>query len=486
MRSNGLIFGIWLLLGSWYLVLSTSSVSAVYDPLSVPNNKYGVHILEPSEIFEAAKLVNSTGGDWGYLTIPIRTDDRDSVKWSNFMTHAAQNHLIPILRITTYADGDKWVAPPHSELTDFANFLTGLPWPTKNRYIIVYNEPNHSKEWGGIVAPSEYANLLIQASEIFKSRSADFFILSSGLDMSAPNNKTSMDALKYYSEMTKANKNWYLAIDGLSVHAYPNPGFTASVYSTGRFGITSYRFEISRLKSLNYASKPVFITETGYLGNKPFWTQAFQNVWTDPQIVAVTPFTLFAGAGDFTKFSLLDPNHQPTPVFKEIQSLKKTAGSPLLNLIPIASPTGISFSSGKAPGQSQVGLLQKIINFFFPPKPQLRIGQDTVYVEISDTPAKRTQGLSGRSGLPKNTGMLFVFENSQVQTFWMKDMKFSLDFIWINQGKVVNLHKNIPPPIKTGFIPAVISSQVPIDKILEVPAGFIDARKINIGDEISL
>ncbi len=50
---------------------------AIYDPLSVSNNRFGIHILNPSEVEKAAELVNSSGGDWGYVTIPIRANDRD-------------------------------------------------------------------------------------------------------------------------------------------------------------------------------------------------------------------------------------------------------------------------------------------------------------------------------------------------------------------------------------------------------------------------
>ena len=51
---------------------------------SVPNNRVGVHILDPNEINDAAKLINSSGGDWGYVTIPIRSNDRDRDKWLKF------------------------------------------------------------------------------------------------------------------------------------------------------------------------------------------------------------------------------------------------------------------------------------------------------------------------------------------------------------------------------------------------------------------
>ena len=56
---------------------------AIYDPLSVPNNRVGVHVLSPDELESATKLVNNDGeGEWGYITVPIQAGDRDKTKWT--------------------------------------------------------------------------------------------------------------------------------------------------------------------------------------------------------------------------------------------------------------------------------------------------------------------------------------------------------------------------------------------------------------------
>ena len=424
-----------------FVVISCNSSYAVYDPLSVPNNKYGVHILDPDEIAQTAKLVNSSGGDWGYVTIPIRSDDRDRDKWTEFFTQAGKLHLIPLVRLATYPDGGTWVRPNVYDLVDFANFLADMPWPTQNRYIILFNEPNHAKEWGGEVDPKQYAALLLDARDIFKSRSSDFFLLSAGLDMSAPSNHTSLDALEFYRRMTLS---WLEAVDGLSFHAYPNPGFSASLSSKTRFGLTSFRFELKYLKT----NKPIFITETGSVMPSNFYPQAF-TVFTDSQIVAITPFVFRAGAGEFTKFSLLD-----TPAYTAIQRLPKFPGSPFLNsTVTTATPS-------------------------------IKIGDITILIELADTPEKITQGLSDRKNLDANTGMLFVFATPTQTPFWMYHMNFPLDFIWISKDRVVQVDENVPPPSLTGPIPKVISPRQSVDKILEVNAGFIAKHDIKVGDEV--
>src|SRR3990170_4327364 len=115
--------------------LFSSSAEAIYDPLSLKNNKFGIHILFPEELSEASVLVNSTGGDWGYVTIPIKASDKDLVKWQTFMDNSARFHLIPLIRLATegdYFNNSSWSKPTEYDVLDFANFLNSLSWPTKN------------------------------------------------------------------------------------------------------------------------------------------------------------------------------------------------------------------------------------------------------------------------------------------------------------------------------------------------------------------
>jgi hypothetical protein len=120
-------------------------------------------------------------------------------------------------------------------------------------------------------------------------------------------------------------------------------------------------------------------------------------------------------------------------------------------------------------------------------KPQLTIGKTSVEIDIADTPALREQGLSGRERLGANEGMLFIFENPAIYSFWMIDMKFPLDMIWISEEKkVVATTKNVPFPV-----PGTSNAQLPIynppspvQYILEVNAGFADRNGINIGDSV--
>ncbi len=462
-------------------------VKAVVDPWGVPNNRVGVHILEPGEIEQASKLVNSNGGDWGYVTVPLRSNDRDYEKWLSFFNKSRELHVIPIIRLATYPVNEAWETPTVFDLVDFANFLNDMPWPTKNRYVVIFNEPNHANEWGGAINPFEYATLLEDAKNIFKTRSTDFFLLTGGLDMSVPNSKTSMEALRFYQQMTSVKPNWYDAIDGLSVHAYPNPGFSASVYSTTRYGITSYRYELSELGRLGFQGKPIFITETGTISKNDFYVPAFTKMWAEADIVAITPFILFAGDGPFKNFSLLGVNHLPQKPYWDILELGKIKGSPLLANVSISIPQPYSQPAEPAANsirQNISNFLDKLINFRTHEN-TIKIKDTVVTVQVADSNITRMQGLSGKPRLKDDEGMLFKFDRAEVYPFWMKDMNFALDFLWIKEGVVVQINENVLPPNETDNKPLIVSPKEPIDSVLEINAGFVSTHGIQVGDTVN-
>lgn len=459
-------------------------VMAIVNPLAVPNNRVGVHILDSAEIESAVKLVNSNGGDWGYVTIVLRSNDLDREKWTTFFTNARRWHVIPIVRLATYPDGGTWVKPDALDLVDFANFLSDMPWPVKNRYVVMFNEVNHAAEWGEEVNPLEYATLLLDAQRIFKARSDDFFLISAGLDMSSSQTNQSWDALNFYRRISFQQPKWYTAIDGIAVHAYPNPAFSSPPHSKTRYGISSYTYEQKLLQSLGYTPKPIFITETGWPHEQPFFTTAFTQIWQDPQIVAITPFLLSAGAGDFARFSLLTPSQSPKQTYREIYDLSKKAGSPLLADVQITSTT--AFSSGPLQSGATSVWRQKITSFWqrITGTRKITVGQTGFTVEIAQTEVARQRGLSGRSKLGEGQGMLFNFDQPDRHSFWMKDMQFGLDFVWIRGGKVVEITTQVPPPSQTNNQPQIVTPSVKVDQVLEITAGSTERYGLQVGDVV--
>jgi uncharacterized protein len=88
-------------------------------------------------------------------------------------------------------------------------------------------------------------------------------------------------------------------------------------------------------------------------------------------------------------------------------------------------------------------------------------------------------GLGQRKALPEGRGMLFVLPNLETQHFCMRGMEFPLDFIWIAQGKVAGIDKDIYPEY-----PGSIVSPEPVNYVLEVPAGFAEKYRVKTGDRV--
>lgn len=310
---------------------------AVYDPLSVPNNTYGIHVADPNDTPKVKELVNSTNGDWGYVTIVIPENERKIDVWRPVFNRMKRDHLIPIVRLATRVGAGVWLKPSPTDARTWVTFLNELPWPTRNRYVILFNEPNHAKEWGGEISPNEYADVLVSFAAALKERSDDFFVLPAGLDASAPNGNETMDEELFLRWMIVRQPNLFDRIDGWTSHSYPNPGFSGSPYAQGRGTIRTFEWELGLLTDLGVQKNlPVFITETGWVHSRlspdevsEYLTIASQTVWNQPQIAAVTPFLLNYQDSLFSMFSWLHlVTQEPYSFYRSYQQISKVRGEP--------------------------------------------------------------------------------------------------------------------------------------------------------------
>ena len=337
MRILSIFFAFYL-----FLVLTPLAL-AIYDPLTVQNNKMGVHILFLSELHEASQLVNNEDkGAWGYVTVPIQATDRDRKKWQAFLDACLLERIIPIVRVATAPEDSNWAEPSNYDLIDFANFMSDLNWPVQNRYVIIFNEVNRSDEYGGQANPEKYADILNNAIDIFKERSEDFFILPAGLDNAAATEKNSISWNTFLSRMYRRQPDIFNKIDGWTSHAYPNPDFSVRPDLSGSNKIDSFKSELRYLKRFTSKKLPVFITETGwsnrYLSDKQvslYYQYAFSKVWSDPIVVAVNPFLLNAQDGPFKQFSFLGNDYKLKEFAFNISTLA-TVGHPTLTPPEIA------------------------------------------------------------------------------------------------------------------------------------------------------
>jgi len=121
--------------------------------------------------------------------------------------------------------------------------------------------------------------------------------------------------------------------------------------------------------------------------------------------------------------------------------------------------------------------------------PTVTIGGASFTVDLADIPEKRFQGLSGREILEEGHGMLFVFQEERQHTFWMKDMRFPLDMIWITSectiADIIADVPNPPPDQKNGALPTY-SPSAPGTFVLELNAGVAAASGLQIGDQMTL
>jgi uncharacterized protein len=100
-------------------------------------------------------------------------------------------------------------------------------------------------------------------------------------------------------------------------------------------------------------------------------------------------------------------------------------------------------------------------------------------VEIADNDLSRSKGLSGHEPLQDNEGMIFIFNTPALEGFWMKDMKFPIDIIWIDENlKISHIEKSLTPET----YPTVFYPKTPSLYVLEVSAGQSEKLGLKVGD----
>lgn len=336
-----MLFG--LVLATFWFIGFSSSAYAVTE-IEV-NNKFGIHLATPSDedIKAAAKLVNSQGGGWGYVTVVIPDNDLDINKWQNIFDQLRRSQLIPIVRLATHGSGENWVAGEAKDSKRWLRFFNSLNWVVKNRYVILFNEPNHATEWGGQVNPEAYATVALEFAKTFKENNPDYFLMLAGLDQAAPQQLPRYASADYFLrtviEQIGVN-NFEKYFDGLSSHSYPNPGFVAGPYGQGWGSVRGYESELALLRDLGINKDlPVFITETGWrhdlLGEQIVadnFASAYNQIWLrDTRVVAVTPFLLNYQSEPFLGFSWQKENSREFYLqYQTVADLNKIQGKPVI------------------------------------------------------------------------------------------------------------------------------------------------------------
>ena len=119
----------------------------------------------------------------------------------------------------------------------------------------------------------------------------------------------------------------------------------------------------------------------------------------------------------------------------------------------------------------------------YPNTVPILVGDVAVKASVADTLSKRIKGLSDTPFLPDGVVKLFAFGAPGSHSIWMKDMKYSLDIIWVAEdGTIVHIAENVAPET----YPEAFSSPVPAWYVIEANAGFTASNTIAVGDKVVL
>ncbi|MFH1631523.1 MAG: DUF192 domain-containing protein [bacterium] len=113
------------------------------------------------------------------------------------------------------------------------------------------------------------------------------------------------------------------------------------------------------------------------------------------------------------------------------------------------------------------------------------VGGNELNMLVAGNAYTQARGLSGIELEDlKADGMIFTFNNQEERTFWMKGMEFNLDVVWVQNGKVMKIDRNVPEPLSGEEPERMYSRPFEVDMVLEFPAGFIDDHDILIGQMV--
>jgi hypothetical protein len=135
---------------------------------------------------------------------------------------------------------------------------------------------------------------------------------------------------------------------------------------------------------------------------------------------------------------------------------------------------------------TQYSIGSNLSSFFSPEKTtKATLGGKPYTLILTTTDAQKEKGLSGRTSLPKDRGMLFTFEKADYYSFWMKDMKFPIDIIFLKESTIVTIHKNVKPSQDAQNLP-LFRPEEPANQVIELNANQADTLGLKKGDKVQI
>ena len=119
-------------------------------------------------------------------------------------------------------------------------------------------------------------------------------------------------------------------------------------------------------------------------------------------------------------------------------------------------------------------------------KPSVKIDSKTFYVYVASSDEQKAKGLAIFTTLPENEGMIFPFSSSDYYAFWMKDMRFPIDIIYIEKNKIVDIFPNVPQPNSSLDQLPIYKPDKKANYVLEINAGLAKKYKFKNGDLVRI
>ena len=114
---------------------------------------------------------------------------------------------------------------------------------------------------------------------------------------------------------------------------------------------------------------------------------------------------------------------------------------------------------------------------------QVSVGGKVFLVDVAETKYLQERGFSGHAPITDNEGMFFIFKEPDNYGFWMKDMLFPIDILWMDADlKIIHIEKNVKPD----SYPKVFYPEAPALYVLEISAGEAQKLQIKIGDTVKI
>jgi phosphatidylglycerol---prolipoprotein diacylglyceryl transferase len=177
-------------------------------------------------------------------------------------------------------------------------------------------------------------------------------------------------------------------------------------------------------------------------------------------------------------------------LFRKLKLSKKVLYIPIV-LLAVLTMSSCQSTAPMSPEQEQVRQSTKTLKDH--QKVEMTISRQAdpsplkIKIEVVNSSRSHEQGLSDRDEIGSD-GMLFIFPQKGVHRFWMKDMKFDIDMIWILDGEVRGITSNVKHPElgkNTASQLEVYKPPQEINQVLEVPAGEAGRWKLQVGDKLS-